>query len=106
MFLKQSNYGLFLACYLLISQHCLHMFRAVKYSDADYAELSVVVKDLEQSFNRLSDINIQLRKDKSELGAQLKARTAEKAALEKEMLKIKTHANSTEQDLKFKLVSV
>lgn len=66
----------------------------------------VVVKDLEQSFNRLSDINIQLRKDKSELGAQLKARTTEKTAMEKEMGKLKIHANSTEQDLRHKLVSV
>lgn len=68
--------------------------------------LIVVVKDLEQSFNRLSDINIQLRKDKSELGTQLRARTAEKAALEKELEKLKVYCNKTEQDLKLKLVSV
>lgn len=65
----------------------------------------VVVKDLEQSFNRLSDINIQLRKDKSELGTQLKARTAEKAALEKEMEKQRILSNNTELELRHKLVS-
>ncbi|XP_022607184.1 plasmalemma vesicle-associated protein-like isoform X1 [Seriola dumerili] len=61
------------------------------------------VEDLELSFNRLSENNIQLRKEKGELGAQLEARTAEKAALEKEMEKLKTDANSTEYQLKMKL---
>lgn len=63
------------------------------------------VKELELSFNRLSEINIQLRKEKGELGAQLGARTAEKADLEKEMAKLKTEANSTEFELKKKLVT-
>lgn len=69
------------------------------------SNLNVILKDLEQSFNKLSDVNIQLRKEKSELGAQLEARTAEKAALEKEMEKLKTDANTTEFQLKIKLVS-
>ncbi|XP_069009359.1 plasmalemma vesicle associated protein b [Embiotoca jacksoni] len=60
------------------------------------------VKELELSFNRLSENNIQLRKEKGELGAQLGARTAEKDALEKEMAKLKTLANNTEHDLKKK----
>ncbi|GAA6221282.1 plasmalemma vesicle-associated protein [Lates japonicus] len=63
------------------------------------------VEDLEQSFNKLSDDNIQLRKEKGELGAQLEARTAEKAALEKEMEKLKTDANTTEFQLKMKLTN-
>ncbi|XP_076582408.1 plasmalemma vesicle associated protein b isoform X2 [Chaetodon auriga] len=61
------------------------------------------VKELEQNFNRLSENNILLRKEKGELGAQLGARTAEKAALEKEMEKLKTDANATESGLKVKL---
>ncbi|XP_056234814.1 plasmalemma vesicle associated protein b [Seriola aureovittata] len=61
------------------------------------------VEDLELSFNRLSENNIQLRKEKGELGAQLEARTAEKAALEKALEKLKTDANSTEYQLKMKL---
>ncbi|KAF3690712.1 Plasmalemma vesicle-associated protein [Channa argus] len=61
------------------------------------------IEELEQSFNRLSDINIQLRKEKAELGTQLRARTAEKTALEKEMEKHKALANKTEQEMKMKL---
>nr|XP_046247421.1 plasmalemma vesicle associated protein b [Scatophagus argus] len=63
------------------------------------------VKDLEVNFNRLSDNNIQLRKEKGELGAQLAARTAEKEALDKEVAKLKTDANNTEHVLKGKLAS-
>ncbi|XP_073332525.1 plasmalemma vesicle associated protein b [Pagrus major] len=63
------------------------------------------VEELEQGFNRLSENNIQLRKEKGELGAQLGARTAEKDALEKEMAKLKTDANNTEHGLKEKLAS-
>lgn len=62
-------------------------------------------KELELGFNKLSDNNIQLMKDKSELGAQLGARTAEKAAVEKELEKMKTDSNATEVGLKQKLVS-
>lgn len=63
------------------------------------------VKELELNFNRLSENNILLRKEKGELGAQLGARTAEKAALEKEMEKLKTDANATEHGLKLKLAT-
>lgn len=56
-------------------------------------------------FNKLSDNNIQLRKEKSELGAKLGARTAEKAAVEKELEKMKSDLNITEFGLKQKLVS-
>ncbi|TNM88290.1 hypothetical protein fugu_006511 [Takifugu bimaculatus] len=58
------------------------------------------VKELEVGFNKLSDNNIQLRKEKSELGAQLGARTAEKAAVEKELEKMKSDFNVTEVGLK------
>ncbi|XP_034439071.1 plasmalemma vesicle associated protein b [Hippoglossus hippoglossus] len=63
------------------------------------------VEDLELNFNRLSEINIQLRKEKGELGAQLAARTGEKAALEKELAKLKTDANNTEHQLKSKVAA-
>lgn len=63
------------------------------------------VKELELNFNRLSENNVQLRKEKAELGAQLGARTAEKAALEKELQKLKTDANNTEHELKSKLAN-
>lgn len=63
------------------------------------------VKDLELGFNRLSDNNIQLRKEKAEQVAQLAARTAEKAALEKEMAKLKNESSNTEQDLRKKIAS-
>lgn len=62
-------------------------------------------KELEVGFNKLSDNNIQLRKEKSELGAQLGARTAEKAAVEKELAKMKADSNATEFVLNQKLVS-
>uniref|UniRef100_A0A3Q1FUI3 Plasmalemma vesicle associated protein b n=1 Tax=Acanthochromis polyacanthus TaxID=80966 RepID=A0A3Q1FUI3_9TELE len=61
------------------------------------------VKELELSFNRLSENHIQLGKEKGDLGAQLVARTAEKANLEKEITKLKTDSNKTEQDLRNKL---
>ncbi|XP_070688480.1 plasmalemma vesicle associated protein b [Pempheris klunzingeri] len=61
------------------------------------------VKELELGFNRLSENSIQLRKEKGELGAQLGACTAGKAALEKEMEKLKADANSTEFVLKEKI---
>lgn len=57
------------------------------------------------NFNRLSENNIQLRKEKADLGAQLKARTDEKDAVEKEFAKFKTEANGTQFVLKGKLVS-
>ncbi|KAG8003155.1 Plasmalemma vesicle-associated protein, partial [Nibea albiflora] len=60
------------------------------------------VEELEQSFNRLSENNIQLRKEKAELGAQLTARTAEKEAVEKELAKEKIEFNNTEHALRLK----
>ncbi|XP_062250636.1 plasmalemma vesicle associated protein b [Platichthys flesus] len=63
------------------------------------------VEDLEQNFNRLSENNIQLRKEKGELGAQLAACTGQKAALEKELAKLKTDSNTTQQQLKNKVAA-
>ncbi|XP_060890119.1 plasmalemma vesicle associated protein b [Labrus mixtus] len=63
------------------------------------------VKEMELNFNSLSENNIQLRKEKGELGAQLGARTAEKAALEAELAKLKTEANKTQIALREKLAS-
>lgn len=63
------------------------------------------VEELELSFNRLSENNIQLRKEKGELGAQLGACTAEKAALEKGMAQLKTDANTTVHELQVKLAN-
>ncbi|XP_041648136.1 plasmalemma vesicle associated protein b [Cheilinus undulatus] len=63
------------------------------------------VKELELNFNKLSENNIELRKEKGDLGAQLGARTAEKAALEAELAKLKTDANNTENTLKLKLAN-
>ncbi|KAK2835295.1 hypothetical protein Q5P01_015779 [Channa striata] len=63
------------------------------------------VEELEQSFNRLSDTNLQLRKEKAELGARLGARTAEKTALEKELERQRVLANKTAQEMKVKLFS-
>lgn len=63
------------------------------------------VKELELNFNRLSENNIQLRKEKADLGAQLRARTAEKAAVEAELAKLKTEANNTEHTLKGQLAN-
>ncbi|XP_029904967.1 plasmalemma vesicle associated protein b [Myripristis murdjan] len=62
------------------------------------------VKELELNFNKLSENNIKLRKEKGELGAQLGARTAEKAALEKELEKVKTEANTTVTQLQQKII--
>uniref|UniRef100_A0A8D3BHB5 Plasmalemma vesicle associated protein b n=1 Tax=Scophthalmus maximus TaxID=52904 RepID=A0A8D3BHB5_SCOMX len=63
------------------------------------------VEELELNFNRLGENNIALRKEKGELGAQLAARTAEKAALEKDFEKLKTEANNTIFQLRNRLVS-
>lgn len=62
------------------------------------------MKELDLNFNRLGENNIQLRKEKAELGVQLAARTAEKVALEKELATVKTAANTTEHVLKKKQV--
>lgn len=60
------------------------------------------VKELDQNYNRLSEVNMQLRKDKADLGAQLKAKEAEKAAVEKELETVKSNANITEYGLRKK----
>ncbi|XP_071368369.1 plasmalemma vesicle associated protein b [Centroberyx affinis] len=74
------------------------------YGQPEKAAEEKRVKELELSFNRLSGDHIKLRKEKGELGAQLGARTAEKAALEKEMEKFKAEANSTVVLLQQKLM--
>lgn len=63
------------------------------------------VKELELNFNKLSEDNVQLRKEKGDLGAQLGARTAEKTALEAELTKLKTDANNTARVLNEKLAN-
>lgn len=60
------------------------------------------VKELDQNYNRLSEVNMQLRKDKADLGAQLTAKAAEKAAVEKELETVKNKANTTEYELRKK----
>ncbi|KAM9831485.1 plasmalemma vesicle associated protein b [Neosynchiropus ocellatus] len=61
------------------------------------------VEELQRGFNSLSDNIIKLRKEKEELGAQLGARIAEKAALMKDLELFKTEANKTEHEMKNRL---
>ncbi|XP_029355725.1 plasmalemma vesicle associated protein b [Echeneis naucrates] len=75
------------------------------YGQPEKSAVEKRVEELELSFNRLSENNIQLMKEKGELGAQLEACKAEKASLEKEMEKLKNDANSTQFQLKFRLSS-
>uniref|UniRef100_A0A1A8CWP7 Vessel-specific 1 n=1 Tax=Nothobranchius kadleci TaxID=1051664 RepID=A0A1A8CWP7_NOTKA len=63
------------------------------------------IKELEMGFNMLSDNNVKLKKEKGELGVQLSARTAEKAAVEREMMKLKMNFTSVDQDLRRKLAN-
>lgn len=63
------------------------------------------MKELELNLNRLSENNMQLRKEKAALETQLGARKTEYEALEKELAKLKIDANNTERTLKEKLVS-
>uniref|UniRef100_A0A1A7XA45 Vessel-specific 1 n=2 Tax=Iconisemion striatum TaxID=60296 RepID=A0A1A7XA45_9TELE len=63
------------------------------------------IKELEMGFNMLSESNVKLKKEKGELGVQLSARTAEKAAVEREMMKLKMNSTSVEQDLRRKLAN-
>ncbi|XP_071202503.1 plasmalemma vesicle associated protein b isoform X3 [Salvelinus alpinus] len=58
------------------------------------------VEELEQSLNRISENNINLRKDKSDLGAALGARKAEKTALEGEVAVLKKAANASGEQIK------
>lgn len=62
------------------------------------------MQELELGFNRLSENNIQLRREKGELGAQLGARTAEKDAVAKQLEQLMTYTNATKFDLTNKLV--
>ena len=79
--------------------------KQTKLSCESKCQCDVVLQELEVGFNKLSENNIQLRKEKSELAAQLGARTAEKAAVEKELEKAKADSNATEYGLKQKYVS-
>ncbi|CAL8306845.1 unnamed protein product [Lota lota] len=65
------------------------------YGQPEKSAEELRVKEMEQSFNQLSENNIKLRKEKGEMGAQLGARMAEKAALDKEVERLKTAANHT-----------
>ncbi|KAM4547859.1 plasmalemma vesicle associated protein b [Odontesthes bonariensis] len=82
---------------------CLVLF--LIYGQPEKSAEEMRVKELELGFNRLSDNNIKLRKEKGELGAQLGARTAEKAALEKEMTKLKNDSNNMELELRKKVTN-
>ncbi|XP_061594783.1 plasmalemma vesicle associated protein b [Cololabis saira] len=73
------------------------------YGQPEKSAQEKMVKELQLGYNRLSENNIQLTKEKGELGAQLEARASEKAALEKEMAKQGEASNKTVQDLKIKL---
>ncbi|XP_037325505.2 plasmalemma vesicle associated protein b [Pungitius pungitius] len=70
------------------------------YGQPEKSAEEKMVEELELNFNRISDNNVQLRKEKGELGAQLGARTAEKAALETELAKLRTSYNLSENALK------
>ncbi|XP_061831832.2 plasmalemma vesicle associated protein b [Nerophis lumbriciformis] len=61
------------------------------------------VKELQQALNSLSENNFQLTKEKSQLGALLGARTAEKAAMEKALETLRSVANTT-TELRSRLV--
>ncbi|XP_034555960.1 plasmalemma vesicle associated protein b [Notolabrus celidotus] len=67
------------------------------------------VKELDLNLNKLTEDNMQLRKEKADLGAQLTAQltacTTEKTALEAELTKLKIDYNNTERTLKDKVAS-
>ncbi|TNN25630.1 hypothetical protein EYF80_064239 [Liparis tanakae] len=67
--------------------------------------LFVALQELELNFNRLSEMNLQLRKEKAEAAAQLGARSAEKAALEAQLATLKVDAGKLEVTFKDKLAS-
>ncbi|KAM9796182.1 plasmalemma vesicle associated protein b [Syngnathus typhle] len=75
------------------------------YGQPEKSAEEMRVKELEQGFNRLSENNIQLRKEKGELGAQLGARTAEKEALAKQLEQLMADANATKFYLMTKLAN-
>ncbi|XP_028818488.1 plasmalemma vesicle associated protein b isoform X2 [Denticeps clupeoides] len=51
------------------------------------------VEELAEGFNKLSQENVQLRKDKADLSAALKKASSEKGTLEKEVAKLKNDLN-------------
>ncbi|CAL8396142.1 unnamed protein product [Boreogadus saida] len=65
------------------------------YGQPEKSAEELRITEMEQNFNQLSGNNIQLRKEKGALGAQLGAAAAQKAALEKEVEQLKTSANSS-----------
>ncbi|XP_030583361.1 plasmalemma vesicle associated protein b [Archocentrus centrarchus] len=74
----------------------------VIYGQPEKSAVEKRVKELELVFNKLSVKNMELRKEKTGLETQLKARAEEKAALEKEMTKQKADANKTVDEWKRK----
>lgn len=81
------------------------MFRAVTVIMMPSELPFFILKELELNFNRISENNFQLQKEKGELAAQLGAHTAEKTALETELASLKTIANKSAHDLKQAKVS-
>ncbi|XP_020789046.1 plasmalemma vesicle associated protein b [Boleophthalmus pectinirostris] len=61
------------------------------------------VKDLENNLEHLGKLNLDLRKEKEDLNAQLKAKGEEKTAVEKELETAKATANTTEYELRKKV---
>ncbi|XP_032381710.1 plasmalemma vesicle associated protein b [Etheostoma spectabile] len=94
----------FFFCSLIQSLIIVSLVLFLVYGQPEKSAEEKRVQELELNFNRVSENNIQLRKEKGELGAQLGARTAEKAALETELAKLKTKANSTERMLNLKWI--
>ncbi|XP_040040028.2 plasmalemma vesicle associated protein b [Gasterosteus aculeatus] len=70
------------------------------YGQPEKSAEEKMVEELELNFNRISENNFQLQKEKGELAAQLGAHTAEKTALETELASLKTIANKSAHDLK------
>ncbi|KAJ0065746.1 hypothetical protein NL108_017795, partial [Boleophthalmus pectinirostris] len=60
--------------------------------------------DLENNLEHLGKLNLDLRKEKEDLNAQLKAKGEEKTAVEKELETAKATANTTEYELRKKVV--
>ncbi|XP_068174858.1 plasmalemma vesicle associated protein b [Antennarius striatus] len=73
------------------------------YGQPEKSAVEQRVKELEINNNKLGENNIQLRKEKADLAAQLGARTGERDGLQKAIEKLKTEANMTEHVLKGKL---
>ncbi|ROL44107.1 Plasmalemma vesicle-associated protein [Anabarilius grahami] len=58
------------------------------------------IEELEQVYNKLSTDNTKLRKEKADLTGALKAKTGEKDAADKEILKLKNDLNTTSSNNK------